>query len=402
MLPPRFLSDHFLTRSGSGLVLLGVVLVGLVLAACGAEAEDSPVDAEPFASAVVEQEQPPADFAMSEVPNETDAAEPGPAPAETESEPSEPRLSAAERRAIEVAAILDQAGIGVADPGQKTIVLDPGHGGADAGGALNGVAEISSNLDFALRIEEILVANGFHVVLTRRDTGPSILAGGGLDAEGQAATSPDAETPASSWRGTQPDREARVELAEFIEADLFVSIHSNGGPDPSVNGVEVWYHPTLLLDEANQRLGSLILGRVIAELFAYGYEASYLGLRDDTCWRQFGNVCRSLYVLSPPLRLDRAELEARGIDPSEAGFREQQQVLYSRGTEMPAVLVELLFVSNERDAAVLRDFQGRQAIARGVAQGIIEFFREGEAGLNRNHGDAPRRPGRRLRIAEQL
>ena len=47
---------------------------------------------------------------------------------------------------------------------------------------------------------------------------------------------------------------------------------------------------------------------------------------------------------------------------------------------MPAVLVELLFVSNERDAAVLRDFQGRQAIARGVAQGIIEFFSEGEAG----------------------
>ncbi len=85
-------------------------------------------------------------------------------------------------------------------------------------------------------------------------------------------------------------------------------------------------------------------------------------------------------MLSPPLRLERAELEARGIDPSEAGFREQQQVLYARGTEMPAVLVELLFVSNERDAAVLRDFQGRQAIARGVAQGIIEFFREGEAG----------------------
>ena len=352
-------------------VLVGVVLVGLALAACGAEAEDSPVEtAETILPAVVEQEQPAADSAASEVPSETDAAAPDPVVVETQAEPSEPRLSAAERRAIEVAAILDQAGIGAAQPGQMTVVLDPGHGGADAGGALNGVAEISSNLDFALRIEEILVANGFHVVLTRRDTGPSIL----------AAQNPASETPASSFRSTRPDREARVELAEFIEADLFVSIHSNGGPDSSVNGVEVWYHPTPLLDAANQRLGSLILGRVIAELFAYGYKASYLGLRDDTCWRQFGNVCRSLYVLSPPLRLERAELEARGIDPSEAGFRANQQVLYARGTEMPAVLVELLFVSNERDAAVLRDFQGRQAIARGVAQGIIEFFSEGEAG----------------------
>ena len=90
------------------LVLLGVVLVGLALGACGAEAEDSPVElAETILPAVVEQ----ADTASSVVPSETDPAEPDPEAVETQSAPSEPRISAAERRAIEVAAILDQAAV---------------------------------------------------------------------------------------------------------------------------------------------------------------------------------------------------------------------------------------------------------------------------------------------------
>ena len=46
---------------------------------------------------------------------------------------------------------------------------------------------------------------------------------------------------------------------------------------------------------------------------------------------------------------------------------------------MPSVLVELLFVSNEEDAAVLRNFLGRQAMARGVAQGVIQLFVDHEA-----------------------
>jgi N-acetylmuramoyl-L-alanine amidase len=41
---------------------------------------------------------------------------------------------------------------------------------------------------------------------------------------------------------------------------------------------------------------------------------------------------------------------------------------------MPAALVELLIISNARDAAVLRDEAGRAAMARGVARGILEFL----------------------------
>ncbi len=212
---------------------------------------------------------------------------PPPPPSPIEMESATPRLTVAQRRAAEIGRVLADAGVAKAAVGQRTIVIDPGHGGGDPGAAANGVAEPSSNLDFALRVEEILLANGFHVILTRRDSGPSVL------------------TPASLAQGSAPalgrrDREARVELAAFLEADAFISIHSNGHPDPAVRGVEAWYHPTPLLAEQNRWLGVLILSRVQAELLAHGYEAASLGVKDDTCWRQFGNVCRSIYVLPPP------------------------------------------------------------------------------------------------------
>ncbi len=291
---------------------------------------------------------------------------PPPPPSPIEMESATPRLTVAQRRAAEIGRVLADAGVAKAAVGQRTIVIDPGHGGGDPGAAANGVAEPSSNLDFALRVEEILLANGFHVILTRRDSGPSVL------------------TPASLAQGSAPalgrrDREARVELAAFLEADAFISIHSNGHPDPAVRGVEAWYHPTPLLAEQNRWLGVLILSRVQAELLAHGYEAASLGVKDDTCWRQFGNVCRSIYVLPPPLTWQRSVLEAQGVDPVSAGFRDGQNFLSTRGTRMPSVLVELLFVSNEEDAAVLRNFLGRQAMARGVAQGVIQLFVDHEA-----------------------
>jgi N-acetylmuramoyl-L-alanine amidase len=41
---------------------------------------------------------------------------------------------------------------------------------------------------------------------------------------------------------------------------------------------------------------------------------------------------------------------------------------------MPGVLVELLFITHASDAAVLSDEAGRDAIARGMAAGIVEFL----------------------------
>ena len=282
------------------------------------------------------------------------------ADAPVEARAAAPSLRSVERRAQEILGKLAAAGVEPSAPGQLTVVLDPGHGGPDGGAAANGVAEVQSNLDFALRIEEILLANGIHIVLTRRDAGVSVL-------------SP--ELRGTGRFSNRPDREARAELAAFVDADAYVSIHSNGHPDPSIHGVEAWYHPSVLAPGENQHFGALILGRVLVELSAVGYESWSLGTKDDTCWRQFGSTCRSIYVLSPPITLHREDLLARGYDPAEAGFAPAQEVLFTRGTSMPAVLVELLFTSNPDDAAALRNGVIRQALAKGVAQGVLEMLR---------------------------
>jgi N-acetylmuramoyl-L-alanine amidase len=43
----------------------------------------------------------------------------------------------------------------------------------------------------------------------------------------------------------------------------------------------------------------------------------------------------------------------------------------SRASEMPGILVELLFISNGADAAILRDDAFRDAMARGIAQSVL-------------------------------
>ena len=261
---------------------------------------------------------------------------------------------------------LTAAGVGGEGPRQQVVVLDPGHGGADAGAELNRIKERELNLDIAERVEEILEANGYYVILTRRDEGRSY-----LDRRLEAGFEPDE---------IRPDLHARTQLAQLADADAFVSIHSNGHPDFSVRGVEAWYQPSLYRDlavgDANERLAEQLLYRVFAELFASGYEAPFLGVKDASCHEVRDGRCSPIYVLAPWTLIRSAENLAPDLDPVMRWADAKGDVLLTRGTRMPAALIEGLFVSNPTDASILRTNWGRQAIARGIAQGIIIFLQE--------------------------
>jgi len=97
-------------------------------------------------------------------------------------------------------------------------------------------------------------------------------------------------------------------------------------------------------------------------------------MKDDSCFRfRFGR-CFPLYLLGPEREITRAELARRGIDPGALGLRPDQQSTRTRASAMPGALAELLFVTNEADAAVLRDEAGREALARGIAAAAAEFL----------------------------
>jgi N-acetylmuramoyl-L-alanine amidase len=243
---------------------------------------------------------------------------------------------------------------------RKLVVLDPGHGGDEVGSATNGVVEKQSNLDMAFRVEQLLIDQGVDVLLTRR---------GDVRTAGQIA----------GYTATRSDIQARIDIANSAYADLFVSIHSNGSTDAGQRGVEVWYDSSRSFATENLRLAYLLKDRVLGELRQYGYAAQDRGLFDGQCFRQRGDRCVSLFVLGGARQTSREEIERRGGDPEALGFSGDVP-LFSRPTEMPGALVELLIITNAADAAVLRDERGRQAIARGLATAVMEFLSAKEGG----------------------
>ncbi len=115
---------------------------------------------------------------------------------------------------------------------------------------------------------------------------------------------------------------ARVQGAERFGADVFISIHTNASDDPTANGTET------LVYAINSPAGRLATDIVN-------------GVSNATGLRNRGVVARpGLYVL--------------------------------RRTSMPAVLVELGFITNPQDAAVMRDNPG--LFADGIYRGLNRFY----------------------------
>lgn len=92
------------------------------------------------------------------------------------------------------------------------VVVDPGHGGSDPGAiGINGLYEKNVNTDISLRLQEMLLRNGYDVIMTR-DTDRSL------------------------------SLQERVDIARNANADIFVSIHANAHSSSSVRGTMVLYH----------------------------------------------------------------------------------------------------------------------------------------------------------------
>ena len=125
----------------------------------------------------------------------------------------------------------------------RVIVLDPGHGGSDAGAiGPSGVTEKSVSLAVSLKAQKLLAASGYQVVMTRT-TDIDVAAPGVSDAV---------------------ELQARVDKAP-PNAALFISVHCNAFSTGKANGMETYHAPTAvkgarlarLLNEELERLGGL-------------------------------------------------------------------------------------------------------------------------------------------------
>jgi len=201
-----------------------------------------------------------------------------------------------------------------------TVVIDPGHGGGDEGArGTVGVVEKDISLLFAAELRHALEREGFHVLMTR-DVDETV-----------ALTS-------------------RAEKANLAEADLFISVHCGASLSADARGVLVSCCP-----EA-RRSGAL--GR---------WRESARGGRAASRWNRaqdaFAGASRELAEAvrgRAALRVERPEIRIGEF----AGLA---------GCSMPAVMVEIGFVTNAADARLLTDREWREGLARAVASGVSDF-----------------------------
>jgi len=219
-------------------------------------------------------------------------------------------------------------------PHRPTIILDPGHGRGDpgavhhlAGGEVD-LTEAEANLDIAENLRRFLEAKGYDVYITRSGFGKPLAIG------------PLTQALISG------DLMSRVRLAGAVDGDLFISIHNNGSPHPAQSGTEIWYCGEHQYGAESARLAELILDAAVQGLKDYGYETVRRGTQEDSTVHNSAGFC---------------------------------QFLVTREVQMPAVLTEILFLTNDADAATLKDPLAREAVADRVAQAIDAFLQERES-----------------------
>lgn len=220
---------------------------------------------------------------------------------------------------------------------KRVVVVDAGHGGIDSGKVgPNGLAEKTVTLSVASKLAALLKDRGFEVHMTRTTDTLIALA--------------DRPRFANQWKNNRP-------------ATLFVSIHANAGVS-AAQGFETYF-----LSEArtaDERRVAEMENAVVAleekKSTAPAIEQVLTGLRNDYyqhASNDFAEVIqRELAAFHPGT--------SRGV--KQAGFR----VLV--GAVMPAVLVEIAFISNPKEAQLLGSPAFQDKIAYSLARSISNFF----------------------------
>ena len=107
-----------------------------------------------------------------------------------------------------------------------TVIIDPGHGGFDGGAvALDGTVEKDINLEISLNLAEMLKANGYNVILTRKTD----------------SSTEDDETERIQLR-KKSDLKNRLELMNNNPDAVFVSVHLNKFTTTAARGSQVFYN----------------------------------------------------------------------------------------------------------------------------------------------------------------
>ncbi|MDR1837713.1 MAG: N-acetylmuramoyl-L-alanine amidase [Treponema sp.] len=219
------------------------------------------------------------------------------------------------------------------------IVIDPGHGGKDSGAVGN------------------LTINGKNTQIYEKDI---VLKAGLTLRDLLNQTYPDKRILMTRDTDVYLTLEQRSDMANAVtvrenEAVIFISIHANWGANSNARGYEVWHitsgYRRRLLDPSQHNY-STDISAILNAMLEEEYTTESILLADSilvSLMQTFGN-----------------SLPSRG--------RKANDWFVVRNSRMPAVLVELGFVSNQQDAVLMTSNEGLQQFALSLYNGITNFI----------------------------
>jgi N-acetylmuramoyl-L-alanine amidase len=219
---------------------------------------------------------------------------------------------------------------------RKVIVIDAGHGGHDPGASGDRATEKDITLAAAKTLKARLErTHKFKVVLTRDDD-------------------------------TFVPLESRVQIARSAGADLFISLHADVGVDPTVHGATVY----TLSDQGVDRAAR---GAADSDSFLNvklpGHDESVKQILLDLTQRNTRNRSSAFAEQLIDTVGQHSEMVSRSH--RDAGY------VVLLAPDVPAVLLEMGFITNHHDEAALMDPSQRGRLMDAVADAIQSYFSDG-------------------------
>lgn len=215
------------------------------------------------------------------------------------------------------------------------IVVDAGHGGEDHGARGRfGLVEKAVVLDVAQRVERRLRAEGLRVVMTRSDD-----------------------------RFVSLDE--RTALANGAGADLFLSIHANASAARGAHGIETFFASLEATDDAARDLAR-------TENLAFGEDAQPPA-PDDPLLAILGDMAATEHLVESQEFARMTQERIATVESARSRGVKQAPFVVLMGVRMPAVLVEIGFLTHADEERALASDEERDRLAAGIADAVGHY-----------------------------
>jgi len=209
----------------------------------------------------------------------------------------------------------------------KTIVIDPGHGGYDKGAeGPDDTFEKNVTMEFA-RVLALELEKTYKVILTRKD---------------------------DYW----VDILERTAMANHVNADMFISIHTGGSFLHQASGISLYYYEKLSTP-------------------ALRFETESMEESKSSNFKELWSNVQDRHQKNSKVLAERILNNLKGKIGENVEYNAEIQgapLMVLEGADMPAVLIEIGYITNPKEEKSLNDIVSLTFLAQKVKKGIDDYF----------------------------